>query len=142
MEVTDFALYVPEAEDTQRPKMTAAFINSFDMAPIFLLKDEDDPQTVELPKGTMPVGVCSDPRFSEEDGSVRASIFIKNSLITEHEAFHIAGVELGVLDGEDKDAAVISCVVQAVYIKDGMNPEEEERLAGIAALKQELNETE
>ena len=142
MEIADFALYVPEAGDTQRPKMTSTFIESFDMLPIFLLKDEDDPQTVELPKGTMPVGVCSDPHFSEEDGSVRASLFLKNSLIVDHEAFHIAGVELGVLEGEDKDASVISCIAQAIYIKDGMNPEEEERLAGIAALKQELEETE
>ena len=140
MEIADFAVYVPEAGDTQRPKMTPAFINSFDMAPIFLLKDEDDPQTVELPKGTMPVGVCSDPHFSEEDGSIRASLFLKNSLIVDHEAFHIAGIELGVLDDENKNDTIINCVARAIYIKDGMNPEEAKRLEEIERLKQELGE--
>ena len=142
MEIADFVLYIPTPEDAQRPKMTKAFIDSFDMAPIFLLHNDVDPQTVELEKGTMPVGVCSDPHFSDEDGSIHSALFLKNSLVVEHEAFHIAGVELGILEGEDKDASVISCVARAIYIKDGMAPEEADRLASIEALKQELEGTE
>ena len=140
MEVANFALYIPDANDPQRPKMTKEFIQSFDMIPIFLLKNEDNPQTVEIESGTMPVGVCSDPYFSEEDGSIHSALFIKDSLAEEHDSFHIAGVELGVLDDENKNDAVVNCVARAIYIKDGMNPEEAKRLEEIERLKQELGE--
>ena len=138
MEINDFIIYTIDDKAAQRPKISKTFIESFDMAPIFLIDSDAEPSITSIPEGTSPVGITSDCSFDKEAMAIKGTIFLKPSIFESEDNYHVAGLELGVLDGENINAEVVDSVVRCIMLKKGLSPYDQERKEKIDALEKEL----